>query len=72
MNSYILVGIVGTAKDDNNSLFVVDKLRAYNIEDCSLYDFTVNEVASGAVKISGIALVVGNKDYLDMGVPFSL
>ena len=69
MNSYILIGIVGTAKVDSNSLFVVDKLRAYNIADCSLYDFTVGEVASGAVKISGIAWVVGNKDYLDMGVP---
>ena len=69
MDSYILIGIVGTDEGGSNSLFVVDKLRAYNIADGCLYDFTVGEVASGAVKISGIAWVVGNKDYLDMGVP---
>lgn len=69
MDSYILAGIVGTAIDGNDSLFEVEKFRAYNIADGCLHDFTVNEVISGAVKISGIAWVVGNKDYLDMGVP---
>lgn len=54
MDSYILVGIAGTAKDSDRSLFVVDKLRAYNIADGCLYDFTVNEVTSKTVKISGI------------------
>lgn len=54
MDSYILIGIVGTATDKNDSLFVVDKFRAYNIADCCLYDFTVNEVTSKTVKISGI------------------
>lgn len=69
MDSYILTGIVGTAKDDNDSLFVVDKLRAYNIADGCLYDFTVNEVANEAVKISGVVCLEDIKKYLDNGVP---
>ena len=69
MNSYILIGIVGTAEGGSNSLFVVDKLRAYNIADCCLYDFTVGEVASGAVKISGVFGLDIYKDHLDNGVP---
>lgn len=69
MNSYILIGIVGTAEGGSNSLFVVDKLRAYNIADCCLYDFTVGEVASGAVKISGVFGLDGIKKYFDNGVP---
>ena len=69
MNSYILVGIVGTAEDGSNSLFVVDKLRAYNIADGCLYDFIVGEVASGAVKISGVFGLDIYKDHLDNGVP---
>lgn len=75
MNSYILIGIVGTAEDGSNSfsngLFVVDKLRAYNIADGCLYDFTVNEVTSGDVKISGIIGLYECKDYLDNGVPLT-
>ena len=69
MDSYILIGIVGTAKDDDSSLFVVDKLRAYNIADGCLYDFTVNEVANEAVKISGVVCLEDIKKYLDNGVP---
>ena len=69
MNSYILIGIVGTATAENNSLFVVDKFRAYNIADCCLYDFTVNEVTSKTVKISGIIGIVEYKEHLDAGVP---
>lgn len=69
MNSYILIGIVGTDEGGSNSLFVVDKLRAYNIADCCLYDFTVGEVASGAVKISGVFGLDIYKDHLDNGVP---
>lgn len=69
MDSYILVGIVGTAEDGSNSLFVVDRLRAYNIADCCLYDFTVNEVASGSVKISGVFGLDVHKKHLDNGVP---
>lgn len=69
MNSYILIGIVGTATAENNSLFAVEKFRAYNIADCCLYDFTVNEVTSGDVKISGIIGLNKYKDYLDNGVP---
>lgn len=69
MDSYILIGIVGTAKDDSDDLFVVEKFRAYNIADCCLYDFTVNEVTSGDVKISGIIGLNKYKDYLDNGVP---
>lgn len=69
MDSYILIGIVGTATDKNDSLFVVDKFRAYNIADCCLYDFTVNEVTSGDVKISGILGIFEYKEHLDAGVP---
>ena len=69
MNSYILIGIVGTDEGGSDSLFVVDKLRAYNIADCCLYDFTVGEVASGAVKISGIVCLDDIKKYFDNGVP---
>lgn len=69
MNSYILVGIVGTAEGGSNSLFVVDKLRAYNIADGCLYDFTVNEVTNGDVKISGIVCLDVIKKYFDNGVP---
>lgn len=67
MDSYILIGIVGTATDADRSLFVVDKLRAYNIADGCLYDFTVSEVTSGAVKISGIVCLDELKEYLDAG-----
>lgn len=67
MDSYILVGIVGTAKDGDRSLFVVDKLRAYNIADSCLYDFTVSEVTNGDVKISGIIGLDELKEYLDAG-----
>lgn len=69
MDSYILIGIVGTSTDKNDSLFVVDKFRAYNIADCCLYDFSVNEVTRGDVKISGILGLGRYKDYLDNGVP---
>ena len=69
MDSYILIGIVGTATDKNDSLFVVDKFRAYNIADCCLYDFTVNEVTSGDVKISGVIGIFEYKEHLDAGVP---
>lgn len=67
MDSYILIGIVGTAKDGDRSLFVVDKLRAYNIADSCLYDFTVSEVTNGDVKISGIIGLDELKEYLDAG-----
>lgn len=67
MDSYILVGIAGTAKDSDRSLFVVDKLRAYNIADGCLYDFTVSEVTNGDVKISGIIGLDELKEYLDAG-----
>lgn len=69
MDSYILVGVVGTATAKNPSLFVVDKFRAYNIADCCLYDFSVNEVTSGDVKISGVIGMFEYKDHLDNGVP---
>lgn len=69
MDSYILVGVVGTATAKNPSLFVVDKFRAYNIADCCLYDFSVNEVTSGDVKISGVIGIFEYKDHLDNGVP---
>lgn len=71
MDSYILVGVVGTATSKNPSLFVVDKFRAYNIADCCLYDFSVNEVTSGDVKISGVIGLGRYKDYLDNGVPLT-
>lgn len=71
MDSYILIGIVGTATDKNDSLFVVDKFRAYNIADCCLYDFTVNEVTSGDVKISGVIGIFEYKEHLDAGVPLT-
>lgn len=69
MDSYILIGLVGTATAKNDSLFVVDKFRAYNIEDCCLYDFSVNEVTSGDVKISGVIGIFEYKEHLDAGVP---
>lgn len=47
----------------------MDKFRAYNIADCCLYGFTVDEVTSGDVKISGIIGLNKYKDYLDNGVP---
>ena len=71
MDSYILIGLVGTATAKNPSLFVVDKFRAYNIADCCLYDFSVNEVTRGDIKISGILGLYECKDYLDNGVPLT-
>lgn len=68
MNSYILAGIVGT-DTDKDSLFAVEKFRAYNIADGCLYDFTVNEVTNGDVKISGIVCLDDIKKYFDNGVP---
>lgn len=68
MNSYILAGIVGT-DTDKDSLFAVEKFRAYNIADGCLYDFTVNEVTNGDVKISGIVCLNVIKKYFDNGVP---
>lgn len=69
MDSYILIGIVGTATDKNDNLFVVHKFRAYNIADCCLYDFSINKVTLGDVKISGIIGLDIYKDHLDNGVP---
>ena len=71
MDSYILVGVVGTATAKNPSLFVVDKFRAYNIADCCLYDFSVNEVTLRDVKISGIIGLDYYRDYLGTGVPLT-
>lgn len=68
MNSYILAGIVGT-DTDKDSLFAVEEFRAYNIADGCLYDFTVNEVTNGDVKISGIVCLNVIKKYFDNGVP---
>lgn len=47
----------------------MDKFRAYNIADYCLYDFSVNEVASGDVKISGIIGIFDYKEHLDAEAP---
>lgn len=69
MDSYILIGIVGTATAENDNLFVVHKFRAYNIADCLLYDFTVDEVTSETANISGVVGIFEYKEHLDAGVP---